>query len=262
MELGEKLRSARQEAGLSQRQLCGDIITRNMLSQIEHGTARPSMDTLRALALRLEKPVSFFLEEDAAISPNKALMEQARKADPAQGWKILKEFQHPDPVLEWEWKYRSCLAGLETAKQALEEGKHLYARQLLEEAAEFDHGIPELERRRLLLLAKIPGTDLADIIPRLPSLDEELLLRAEAALAGKDSDRAMELLSAMDDREDPRRNLLMGQSQMEKKEYAAAAECLEKAQNAYPQPCLPLLEICFRELGDYKKAYEYACKQR
>ncbi len=262
MELGEKLRSARQEAGLSQRQLCGDIITRNMLSQIEHGTARPSMDTLRALALRLGKPVSFFLEEDAAISPNRALMEQARTAEPVQGWKILKEFQHPDPVLEWEWKCRSFLAGLETAKQALEEEKYLYARQLLEELAEFDHGIVELERQRLLLLAKIPGTDLADVILRLPSLDEELLLRAEAALARKDPDRAMELLSAMDDREDPRRNLLMGQSRMEKKEYAAAVECLEKAQNTYPRTCLPLLETCFRELGDYKKAYEYACKQR
>ena len=43
MELGEKLRLARLEAGMTQRQLCGDEITRNMLSQIENGTARPSM---------------------------------------------------------------------------------------------------------------------------------------------------------------------------------------------------------------------------
>ena len=32
MELGEKLKQARLEAGLSQRQLCGEEITRNMLS--------------------------------------------------------------------------------------------------------------------------------------------------------------------------------------------------------------------------------------
>lgn len=43
MELGEKLRLARLEAGLSQRALCGDEITRNMLSRIENGAARPSM---------------------------------------------------------------------------------------------------------------------------------------------------------------------------------------------------------------------------
>ena len=60
MGLGEKLRLARQEAGLSQRALCGGEITRNMLSQIEHGTARPSMKTLQYLATRLGKPVSTF----------------------------------------------------------------------------------------------------------------------------------------------------------------------------------------------------------
>jgi transcriptional regulator with XRE-family HTH domain len=53
MELGQRLRQARLEAGLSQRQLCGDTITRNMLSLIENGSARPSMDTLRCLAARL-----------------------------------------------------------------------------------------------------------------------------------------------------------------------------------------------------------------
>ena len=70
MKLGERLRQARLEAGLSQRQLAGDRITRNMLSQIENGSAAPSMETLRFLAGRLGKPMSFFLDEretDAAL---------------------------------------------------------------------------------------------------------------------------------------------------------------------------------------------------
>ena len=46
MSLGEKLRQARLEAGLSQRALCGEEITRNMLSRIENGAAQPSMRTL------------------------------------------------------------------------------------------------------------------------------------------------------------------------------------------------------------------------
>ena len=64
MELGEKLKQARLEAGLSQRQLCGEEITRNMLSLIENGAAKPSMKTLQYLAGRLGKSVSFFLEEE------------------------------------------------------------------------------------------------------------------------------------------------------------------------------------------------------
>ena len=50
MAVGDKLKAARLEAGLSQRQLCGDVITRNMLSQIENGSANPSVATLQYLA--------------------------------------------------------------------------------------------------------------------------------------------------------------------------------------------------------------------
>ena len=63
MELGQLLRQARLDAGMSQRELCGDRISRNMLSQIENGTARPSMDTLQILAARLHKTVGYFLEK-------------------------------------------------------------------------------------------------------------------------------------------------------------------------------------------------------
>ena len=62
MELGQRIRRARLDAGLSQRQLCGEYITRNMLSLIENGSAKPSMDTLRYLSEKLHKPVSYFLE--------------------------------------------------------------------------------------------------------------------------------------------------------------------------------------------------------
>lgn len=262
MELGEKLRLARQEAGLSQRQLCGDVITRNMLSQIEHGTARPSMDTLRYLAARLGKPVSYFLEEDGAVSPNQGLMVRARQAEAAEARVLLQAFQQPDPVLEWEWKYRSALAALAAAEQALAQGKNLYARQLLEEAAEFDSGIPGLERQRLLTLGKVPGENLAEIAEKLPSLDEELLLRAEAALAQKKPDRAAGLLGAVENQEDPRWHLLRGRGYFAEKQYSLAAEHLQQAEKTYPEICLPLLEESFREQGDFKRAYEYACKQR
>ena len=60
MTLGEKIKQARQEAGLSQRQLCGDAITRNMLSQIENGSARPSMGKQSVIfwkRMRLHPPI-------------------------------------------------------------------------------------------------------------------------------------------------------------------------------------------------------------
>ena len=102
MELGEKIKQARLEAGLSQRQLCGDVVTRNMLSQIENGSARPSMDTLRYFAARLGKTLSYFLEEDAVLSPNQQVMRNAREAYDSGNWEAvletLKEFRQPDDL--------------------------------------------------------------------------------------------------------------------------------------------------------------------
>jgi lipopolysaccharide biosynthesis regulator YciM len=66
---------------------------------------------------------------------------------------------------------------------------------------------------------------------------------------------------AVDDRS-PDWSLQMGTLLLEKKDFAAAAEMLLAAEEAYPLQCIPLLETCYRELGDFKRAYEYACKQR
>ena len=263
MDLGEKLRQARRESGLSQRQLCGDYMTRNMLSLIENGTAKPSMDTLRYLAGRLEKPVSFFLDEDAVVSPNQALMAEVRQkwadGQVQQVWLLLKDFRQPDPVLEWQWRYLSAMANMKLAEQALKAGREHYARQLLEDTV-FD--IPELERQRLLRLGTIPGSDLPEIVRQLPSLDEELLLRAEAALLENRFDRASVLLEAAEDSDTPRWLLLRGTCFFGQKRYQLAAEALQQAEAEYPEDCRAMLEICFRELGDFKRAYEYACKQR
>ncbi len=265
MELGEKLRIARQAAGLSQRQLCGDTITRNMLSQIEHGSARPSMETLRYLAGRLEKPVSYFLEEDVVLSPNQNRMALARAAyrsgDFAGAQQLLAAFQLPDDTLEWEWRYLSGLTALDAAEAAIKSEKMPLARQLLEEAAQFTGNFVGLERQRLLKLGCIPGTDPEEAVRQLPSLDEELLLRAEAALMQQNSGRAGALLTAVEEQNNPRWNLLRGKTFLLEKQYDQAAKCLKQAEEAYPE-AIPLLEECYRDLGDFRRAYQYACKQR
>lgn len=264
MTLGEKLLQARLEAGLSQRQLCGDVITRNMLSQIEHGTARPSMDTLQYLASRLGKSVSHFLEEGIITSPNQQLMEHARRTynagDFLQTRLVLEGFQQPDPVFQWEYRYLFAMSTLSAGEQALQEGKHIYARELLKEAMESGKELPGIRRQCLLLMGKLPGAPLEEICVQLPSLDAELLLRAEAALAGKRPRRALELLDAME-RPIPRKHLVRGFALLEKKDFAEAAEALLLAQEDYPREAYPALEICYRELGDFKKAYRYAAAQ-
>ena len=262
MALGEKLLQARQEAGLSQRQLCGEMITRNMLSQIEHGTARPSMDTLRYLAARLGKPMSFFLEEEDAALPNWPRIRRARLAfsrkDGAGVLDALKDYDAPDEIFDGEHRKLLFGAYMILARQALAEGKKLYARKLLEQA-----GQPEWEGelRAWLQLQAMTGEDPIQLAFQLPCIDDELCLRAQAAFEQGELNRAAALLDSVQ-KPDSRWALLRGRVYLKQQMWQQARECLEDAFTTHPREVAPLLEQCCRELGDYKAAYEYACMQK
>ena len=176
MELGEKIKEARLAAGLTQRQLCGEVITRNMLSQIESGRARPSMDTLAHFSKVLGKSVSWFLEEEAVTSPNLQAMAAARQAlaagDGDGALQALEAFQLPDAIFEEERALLTFYAWVEKGKAAMARRQFALAGAALEQA----------------------------LIPQGLYVTEAL--RAQV---------------------------------------------------------YPLLEECFRQMGDFRKAYEYAC---
>ena len=244
--------------GLSQRQLCGDEITRNMLSQIENGSAKPSMDTLKYLAARLGKPVSYFLEEETVTSPNQAVMAAAREAMRGGDWRgvlaALEDYRGRDPLFDEEQGLLKFWALLDGAEQALDAGKRPYARDLLEQAGAITTMYRQtLDRRYGLLMVRAEGK------AELASLDEELLIRAENA---EEPSRAAVLLDAVENQGSSRWNLLRGMAHLEAGEYEKAARCLTAAEGDYPKETIPQLERCYRELEDYKMAYLYACKQK
>lgn len=262
MALGERILQARQEAGLSQRQLCGEMITRNMLSQIEHGTARPSMDTLRYLAARLEKPISYFLEEEDTVLPNWSRIRRGRSAfargDGAGVLDAIKDYDGPDEIFDPECRKLRFWAYTALAAQALAEGKKPYAQKLLEQAGKPDG---EEELRRWLVLRSFAGEDPAQLVTQLPSIDEELLLRGQEALLKGELDRAAALLDSVENAT-TRWSLLRGKVYLKQQMWQQARDCLEDAHPTHPRETAPLLEQCCRELGDFKAAYEYACMQK
>lgn len=268
MELGEKLRQARLEAGFTQRQLCGEEITRNMLSQIENGGARPSMQTLSYLARQLGRPVSWFLEEDAAVSTNLQAIVSAREAFAQGDWEgchqQLQSYREPDCLLDQEYRLLRQETLLSLAEQASGAGKKPYALSLLAEAEAVaaDCLYDTQKRRRLLLQLRLQPEKRESGIAQLPSLDEELLLRAEAAREAGDWARSQALLASMENRDTPCWAVAMGEVCFARQEYAAAAKWYTQAEETLPEQTVPRLEQCFEALGDYKLAYHYACKQR
>ena len=255
MELGEKILKARLELGLSQRQVCGDTITRNMLSRIEHGVARPSMKTLQYLSGVLGKPVSYFLGE-VEQSPNQRVMAAARECfhngKYAQVLQTLESFQEPDPVYTWEkglLGYVSCLMGAESAAK---EGKEPVKEKFLSQSRRFSspYILPPLaaygERLRS---GERPGAE---------DLDGALMRRAEEAMEQGNPDRARALLDAVEKR-DQTWFFLSGKLALSAKDYTRAeAELIRGPEGR----CLPLLEECYLAQGNYEKAYFCACRRR
>ena len=260
MDLGQKIRQARLNAGLSQRQLCGDTITRNMLSQIENGTARPSMDTLTCLAARLEMPIGYFLDEQ--VSSNLDIMTRARDAYVREDYdglsEILQGYHGPDAAFDEEYALLQLLKLLAQAEKAVAENHLGHARQLLEEAdaQQTCYRMPMLEQQRLLLLAQVSAEDV-----KLPSIDDHLLIRAEIALKAGDSARCRVLLDACEERSSLWHRL-RGETDFQSGDYPAAVRHFHAAEADFPKLCIPRLERCYQAMEDYKRAYEYACKQR
>lgn len=266
MELGEKLRMARLEAGMSQRQLCGEEITRNMLSQIENGSAQPSVATLRFLAGRLGKPMGYFLEEEAVISSNSDVMASLRRAVEEADWEqaaeLLNRYQEPDEVYDREMQLLRGMITLARGEMAIRAGRDRYAMSLLENQIRSFYLPEELNRRRLLMMGRISGADLKSIVSELPDLDEELMLRAEEFCRSGTPDRAGGLLDGAQDHSRPRWNLLRGQCFLDTGAYNEAVPCFLAAEEQYPAQAAEGLEQCYRELRDFEKAYLYACKRR
>ncbi|MBQ7822442.1 MAG: helix-turn-helix transcriptional regulator [Clostridia bacterium] len=70
--IGERIKILRKRNKMTQQQLAGTEITRNMLSRIENGCALPSLSTLVYIADRLNVPCACLLDDEALADHAKA----------------------------------------------------------------------------------------------------------------------------------------------------------------------------------------------
>ena len=237
MTMGQRIKAARQAAGLSQRELAGEDLTRNMLSSLEHDTANPSVATLRLLSQRLGKPISYFLGEDGPT--------QAVAAFEAGEYRRCLELL---AGAEAEWL--APLALLREAELAVQDGRIPYARELLNQLEGRTSPLfgPECARHAAILRNRC-----GDFAP-IPE-DGALLLRARAALADGRTELAQNCLAAHPDR-DTEWEYLMGECAFARGSYAEARAHYHRCEAEFD--VRRRLERCCLELEDYKMAYYYA----
>lgn len=78
MKTGERIRRLRERKQMTQSELAGECVSRNMLSLIENGRATPSIQTLEALAEKLKTTPAFLLADERE---EVALLKQTRISD-------------------------------------------------------------------------------------------------------------------------------------------------------------------------------------
>lgn len=96
MNIGKKIKDIRRQKMITQAELAKDVITRNMLSQIENGKATPSIPTLVHIANVLEIPVEYLISENENLFDftKKAFVEKLKKAYAAK--------KYSDCIYIWE----------------------------------------------------------------------------------------------------------------------------------------------------------------
>lgn len=120
--IGKKILEMRKLRGLTQSELAGDKITRNMLSLIENGTSTPSLSTLLYISDRLGVPAGYFIpnstdEEDKL--ERLTVIDSLRYAFKNHNWRKCIEICGDDPVHDDEISYVLASAHLFLAVDAI-----------------------------------------------------------------------------------------------------------------------------------------------
>ena len=289
MTLGEKIKLARVERHMTQKDVVGDYITRNMLSKIENGSATPSVKTLEYLAGALGLPAGYFMSESTGdeLSPGdlSAAREQFRQGEFEGCISLLEE-------LDLDGGYRDeallllARAKISLSKRAMTDGRYEEATRLAREAIEHNDGSlyasAAFRTEALLLVARCTMELGGDFLKAMDDYqaayqDQGLgefyrLTMAEYYIGQGDLDsarREMDSIARLSEATKPAYLMLQGQMELKDNQFQQAARQLEKAEQLarttgssyFMSSLYAMLEQCYREMEDFKKAYHYASMQ-
>lgn len=284
MTLGEKLRQTRLERGMTQSQVAGDHITRNMLSQLENDSASPSVRTLEYLASVLDVSVGWLLGDQEEASGARESAEQARGLFRAKAYQACLDLLQAHPEAQGEEERLLLLrCALQCAWEALGACHTQTAEELAKLAAAACAGslyaAPSDLAAANLILARCALARKGDAEAYVQTFQDACkdlgleegrhLLLARYHLSQQHAQAAeRELWSMLDLSQKVKAEyfLLRGKLEMQKERYRDAVLYLRQAEQEplsllQQKELFALLEQCYREQEDYKLAYTYAARQ-
>ncbi|MBO7361653.1 MAG: helix-turn-helix transcriptional regulator [Clostridia bacterium] len=274
--LAQTVRELRIAKKMTQREVCGDRITRNMLSIIENGNANPSLSTLNYLAERLRvSPGYLICSEDEKYLFRRAeaapgIYQSLRAGDYALCKSICEGLGRSDP--EIDRIILECDFGI---------AKDLFARGCLRQASSAFAGVYRRDsEKRFASLCSAYSACITDISPSLDndvpaaedfpqSLCEDFTLYYFCLKnSSKKEDRLRRIAESYPGyRQAPEyyRKHIRGRLLMSEDRFGDAAAVIREGADSSPELPLPAiffmfedLENCCRLTGDLKSAYEYS----
>ncbi len=281
MTLGEKVRQLRQGLGMTQKELAGDRITRNMLSQIESGAAQPSMKTLQYLAERLGVSAAALMDPMDSASALDAARRRLRAGDPEQAIALAEKAGGASEERRLLLAYAKFLLCVERLKEGrIEEVEPL----ALASIREYKKSLYYSQSMHFKLLAMLAisrvqrGEPADDLIQEAKEVYKEaawesvyhILLGRELMKHDQLRDAEQELwkVTALPDRERPLYWITHGEIAMRQGKTGDALSCFKRAEeteipgNGLQNELYSLMETLYRETEDYQNAYLYASKLR
>lgn len=281
MDIGSKLRELRAAKCMTQAQLAGELITRNMLSRIENGAATPSLTTVAYLAERLHVPVGYLLSDGEEerfyrkLSSLENIKHALRNGDFAICRDLCRALDPDDDEVR-------LLLALSTAGLAREDffcGRLRASMRHFDEAREHDaltlyssgtvSAQAVIYQRYMHRISATLMTDITDekaghvTVPNDRICD--YILTLEEAEAHPETPVRALLERAGMDISSPLSIHILAHDALRDRDYAGARRMLSRIlnmQERIPDPILYNvfyeLEICSKETNDYRSAYEYS----
>ena len=287
MNIGERIRELRISKLMTQADLAGDRITRNMLSCIENGSANPSLSTIVYIAGRLGVPAGFLLAEQGdemayRKMSNLSNIKKAYTTGDVQSCRSLCLSGCPEPDDEISLLLANCDLGI--AVDEFWSGKLRSSCRFFDEALSYAEktvystdAIEAEIRVYFRFMERISHTLYSDL------LDEEKTLSVKSntilsqyldalyAFDNNDTSVAQQLIEQLADSDENSffKAHLQNKLLIAEGNYKQAQKALQQLLQDSNLPlnkielytALEDLEVCCRENEDYKNAYRYASEK-
>ncbi|MCL2099348.1 MAG: helix-turn-helix domain-containing protein [Oscillospiraceae bacterium] len=255
LSLGKKIKMLRIERKITQQELVGDFITRNMLSQIENDIAFPSMKTLNFLSDALGVPLSYLMQTENDVSYGvefetvDGIDLRAKKMFLSGDYMGYIDTAEKNPEILEEYKEERLFLGLaylEYAEKLFEAGNLKECLEYCEKALNIDFEECKFAEEEIRKHAK-----LYKLLCSPEHIDSYDFLR-----------------QVLDQTSLCRYNLISAKQALNQKSYEQAIKCLKEAEHLientamhpYLSEIYKAFEAGYVALEDYKNAHLYSSK--